>query len=418
MKVTRLHAPCPPRPGDRLTTAPATLHDSGPCRAATVAGQWRIRRRAAQCVARLQSSGPAGAKSPAPRTHPRRQAGGRRRRTEGAARRDRRRPLRQRTRREDSPLPRAHLFPERAQAGGRGRPARTLLRHLPAPSDRRPQAARRLAVATRNGSDRGRGADGVDSRSAGERRGRRIRRQCCRGRPVEHRDRQCRVGAASVRPLCAASFDRRAALRQSRQRRGRLLRRRHHREPDDRPVAHSRRLRDRPRDRLFLQGQGGRCPPGRPRARCPLRPRRQPPGRCRSRAVQCPAPRRRIGRPYLGRALRQAARRSVRHAGRGDLPHRPPGRGQSGRGRKPARRARRRLRRFDRPRDARAGGAERGRVGRGGAPGAALLRGSASPRREQRRRSPRARRRACLGGQHVPVGPSRPADAHRRDRRL
>ena len=63
--------------------------------------------------------------------------------------------------------------------------------------------------------------------------------------------------AGKIRP--AAPLDRRLAVRQYRRRPGAgAFRRRRHREPDDRPLAHTRRRRDRPQHGVHLQRQAGR----------------------------------------------------------------------------------------------------------------------------------------------------------------
>ena len=118
----------------------------------------------------------------------------------------------------------------------------------------------------------------------------------------------------------ASALDRGAAVRQYRRRsRAGIFRRWRDREPDHRPVAHQRLVRDRPQHRVRLQGQVARRAADRPRAECPLRARglgaagRQPASR------QCAADRRRNRQSSLGRTLRQAGRRSVRHAGRNRL---------------------------------------------------------------------------------------------------
>ena len=71
--------------------------------------------------------------------------------------------------------------------------------------------------------------------------------------------RAARAGPAPEEAGAAAPLDRRPAVRQYRRRPGAgAFRRRGHREPDDRSLAHSRRVRDRPQHGLHLQGQGGR----------------------------------------------------------------------------------------------------------------------------------------------------------------
>ena len=121
----------------------------------------------------------------------------------------------------------------------------------------------------------------------------------------------------------AAPLDRRPALRQYRRRpRTGAFRRRGHREPDDRSLAHSRLVRDRPQYGVHLQRQAARCEGDRARAERSLCPGRQRPARRKPHARQRPAYRRRNRQSSLGRTLRQAARRSLRHAGRN---RRPPG---------------------------------------------------------------------------------------------
>ena len=76
------------------------------------------------------------------------------------------------------------------------------------------------------------------------------------------RSRQARSGEARAGPSArkirpAAPLDGRLAVRQYRRRSGTgAFRRRGHGEPDDRPLAHLRRLRHRPQHRLHLQRQG------------------------------------------------------------------------------------------------------------------------------------------------------------------
>ena len=75
----------------------------------------------------------------------------------------------------------------------------------------------------------------------------------------------------------AAPLDRRSAVRQYRRRPGAgAFRRRGHGEPDDRPLADTRRLRDRPQHGVHLQGQAARREDDRARVERPL---------CRSRAA-------------------------------------------------------------------------------------------------------------------------------------
>ena len=76
------------------------------------------------------------------------------------------------------------------------------------------------------------------------------------------------------------------------------------------------RGRDRPQHGVHLQRQAGRREDDRPRVERPLCPRRQRPARRKSHARQRAAHRRRDRQSSLGRAVRQAARRSLRHAGR------------------------------------------------------------------------------------------------------
>ena len=84
-------------------------------------------------------------------------------------------------------------------------------------------------------------------------------------RPVRVYAVEDRLGKRSARAVrlraeqagAAAPLDRRPALRQYRRRPGAgVFRRRRHGEPDDRSLAHSRRVRDRAQHRLHLQGQG------------------------------------------------------------------------------------------------------------------------------------------------------------------
>ena len=118
----------------------------------------------------------------------------------------------------------------------------------------------------------------------------------------------------------AAPLDGRPAVRQYRRRAAAgAFRRRGHGEPDDRPLTDSRRRRDRPQHGVHLQGQAARREDDRARAERPLCARGQRPARRQSHARQCPAHRRRNRQSSLGRAVRQAARRSLRHAGRNRL---------------------------------------------------------------------------------------------------
>ena len=140
------------------------------------------------------------------------------------------------------------------------------------------------------------------------------------------------VGARKIRP--AASLDRRAAVRQYRRRPGAgAFRRRGHGEPDHRPLTNSRGRRDRPQYGVHLQRQAARRKDDRARVERPLRPRGQRSARRKPHARQRAAYRRRNGQSSLGRAVRQAPRRSFRHAGRN---RRAPGR----RAQRPARRRR------------------------------------------------------------------------------
>ena len=73
----------------------------------------------------------------------------------------------------------------------------------------------------------------------------------------------------------AAAFHRGSALREHRRRsRARVFRRRRHREPDHRPVAHERHAGDRPQHGVHLQGEVGRREAGRPRVEHALCARR------------------------------------------------------------------------------------------------------------------------------------------------
>ena len=118
-------------------------------------------------------------------------------------------------------------------------------------------------------------------------------------------------------PRPASPLDGRAPLRQYRRGCGaRAFRRRRHREPDNRSFARSRLVRDRAQHRIHLQREGRRSETDRPRIERPLCPRGQRSARRKPHARQCPAHRRRNGFASLGRAVRQAARRSLRHAGR------------------------------------------------------------------------------------------------------
>ncbi len=94
-----------------------------------------------------------------------------------------------------------------------------------------------------------------------------------------------------------------------------LFRRRHHRRPDDRPLASARQFRHRPRHGLHLQGQAGRREADRPRARRALCARRQrAPGRRddhRQRAAHLDRDR----RACLGRPVRRRARQARPIAG-------------------------------------------------------------------------------------------------------
>ena len=123
---------------------------------------------------------------------------------------------------------------------------------------------------------------------------------------------------ARTRPRGRASFDRRAALRQSLRRSGAgLFRRRHHREPDHRPLAHPRQLRDRAQHGVHLQGQDrrrqGRSARNSAFATCSK-------ARCSATRIACGStrssstPKRRAS---LGRPLRGGHRGSVQAAGSG-----------------------------------------------------------------------------------------------------
>ena len=76
------------------------------------------------------------------------------------------------------------------------------------------------------------------------------------------------------------------------------------------------RIRDRAQHRFHLRGQSRRSEANRARVERPLCPRGQPPARRQPHARQRATHRRRNGQSSLGRALRQAARRCPRHAGR------------------------------------------------------------------------------------------------------
>ena len=73
------------------------------------------------------------------------------------------------------------------------------------------------------------------------------------GKPAQS---EARAGPSARKIRPAAPLDRRLALRQHRRRPGAgVFRRRRDGEPDDRPVAHTRRRRDRPQHGLHLQRQ-------------------------------------------------------------------------------------------------------------------------------------------------------------------
>ena len=96
-------------------------------------------------------------------------------------------------------------------------------------------------------------------------------------------------------------LDRRPAVRQSRRRaRAGAFRRRRHRKPDDRPLAHRQSARRRAQHRLHLQGQDRRRQADRTRPECPLHSRRQRPAGREPDARQCSADRRRHRQPSLG----------------------------------------------------------------------------------------------------------------------
>ena len=88
-----------------------------------------------------------------------------------------------------------------------------------------------------------------------------------------------------IRP--AAAVVGRPALHQYRRRPGAgVFCRRRHREPYDRPFAHSRRIRNRAQHRFHLQGQSRRSETDRPRIQRPLCARRQRPARRKPHARQ------------------------------------------------------------------------------------------------------------------------------------
>ncbi|HME83011.1 MAG TPA: adenylate/guanylate cyclase domain-containing protein [Roseiarcus sp.] len=96
-----------------------------------------------------------------------------------------------------------------------------------------------------------------------------------------------------------------------------LLRRRHHRESHDGPVAHPEQLRHRPQHCLHLQGQERRRQDDWQGTRRALRARRLGATRPEPGAGQRPAHRRAIGRASLGRPLRGRRRRPIQVAGSG-----------------------------------------------------------------------------------------------------
>src|SRR5208337_1858197 len=129
-------------------------------------------------------------------------------------------------------------------------------------------------------------------------------------------------------------LDRRPAVGQYRRRPGAgAFRRRGHGEPHDRPLTATRRGRDRPQYGVCLQRQAARREDDRARVERPLCAGGQRSARRKPDARQRAAHRRRNGQSSLGRAVQQAARRSLRHAGRN---RRPPGE----RAERPARRRR------------------------------------------------------------------------------
>ncbi len=78
-------------------------------------------------------------------------------------------------------------------------------------------------------------------------------------RPEDRRSRSADSALEARRRASAAPLHRRPALRQYRRRSGAgAFRRRGHREPDDRPVADTRRRRNRPQHSFHLQGEAGR----------------------------------------------------------------------------------------------------------------------------------------------------------------
>ena len=128
------------------------------------------------------------------------------------------------------------------------------------------------------------------------------------------------AGACSVERRRArrgrASLHRRAALHKSLWRScPGLFRRRHHRKPHHRPLAHPQQLRDRPQHRLHLQGQNRRRQRDRQGTRRPLCARRLGAARPEPGARQRPTHRRGIRRASLGRPLRGRRRRPVQAAG-------------------------------------------------------------------------------------------------------
>ena len=125
------------------------------------------------------------------------------------------------------------------------------------------------------------------------------------------------VHTAEAKPSSAAPFDHRPALRQHQRRsRTRVFRRRRHRKPDDGPLANHWLLRHRAQYGLHLQRQASRCEDDRARAERPIRLGGQRSAKRRKNARQRTTDRRGKQLTSLVRALRQTARRSLRHAGR------------------------------------------------------------------------------------------------------
>ena len=120
---------------------------------------------------------------------------------------------------------------------------------------------------------------------------------------------EARAGPSARKIRPAAPLDRRLAVRQYRRRPGAgAFRRRRHGEPDDRSLAHTRRVRDRAQHGLHLQRQAVDVKTDRARVERPLCPRGQRSARRKPHARQRPAHRRRNRQSSLGRAVRQAAR--------------------------------------------------------------------------------------------------------------